>query len=269
MCVTGMACLAAVLVLDRFVYVPYGFLSLHVLLGSATRETPARPCGWDYEANWSIYRTDRGPLGGGDNVTATPAKSCWGMHGIHASFVADPMAVIPDELPALQRALPPPAASLWYLFYEAKDLATGLGVIAVSTSADQGRTWADGRVVLREPFHLSYPLIKVHEPSGQVLMLPETSAVHAVSLYATSPAEFPHGWRLVKRPLSGRRFADTSPVFFQGMWYIFTWYKWRLKLYYAKDLLEGPWLEHAAPSLYGTSLLNIPQCEPLVARAHH
>jgi len=253
--------LAFALTLDRFVRVPYGLLPLNVLTGTPPHEHPARPCGWDYEANWTIHRVEGGPLTRfgprPDNSAATGvqlAQSCWGMKGMNASFVADPMAIIPEEQPALQRALPAAAAQLWYLFYEAKDLGSDRGVIAVSTSVDQGRHWSNQGTVLNEPFHLSYPLIKYHELSGMVLMIPETNQANAISIYATSPADFPFGWYLVKRPLHGHRFADTSPVFFEGMWYIFTWYKWRLRLYYASDLLYDRWVEHPTFSLHGNHL---------------
>ena len=46
----------------------------------------------------------------------------------------------------------------WYLFFEVLNASTGRGEVAFATSGD-GLRWEYGRVVLREPFHLSYPQV--------------------------------------------------------------------------------------------------------------
>lgn len=249
--------LAAMLTLDRFCRVPYGFLAWNSITGTPPHQTPPKPCGWDYEANWTIHMVEGSPLAGfGDGIQKGEASrtvlTCSGVRGVTASFVADPMGIIPAEQPGLYEALPVDKQDQWFLFYEAKDLVAHRGVIAVSTSIDEGKSWIGQGVVLRESIHLSYPLVKFHAASGMILMIPETNEAEAVSLYATSPEKFPFGWYLVKRPLLGSPFADTSPVRFNGMWYIYTWCHWRLRLYYTEDLLWGRWTLHPSFSLDST-----------------
>lgn len=81
-------------------------------------------------------------------------------------------------------------------------------------------------------------------------MFPE--AVHAphrgVPIYTTTRDAFPGGWTLLQVQLSGSgQLLDTSPVHFQGRWWVFTTRRRprpsRLELYVADDLL-GEWIPH-------------------------
>jgi len=131
----------------------------------------------------------------------------------------------------------------WYLFFEAIAAATGRGSIALATSAD-ARRWRYEGIVLREPFHLSYPYL--FEWRGEHFMVPEALDAGAVRLYRA--ARFPRGWTPVGDLVPGR-IADPSLLRHGGRWWLFgctTPVQHRtLGLYWA-DGLEGPWTEHPA-----------------------
>ena len=152
-----------------------------------------------------------------DNVTDIPAD-----------FVADPFM--------LRRH------NTWYMFFEVMNSETHRGEISVATAND-GLTWSYQRVVLKEPFHLSYPY--VFEWQDAVYMIPETLGAEAVCLYKA--IDFPFRWRVVAR-LIERSFADPSIFRFDDRWWMFacaTPYQHdRLVLYYATDLF-GPWIQHS------------------------
>jgi len=145
---------------------------------------------------------------------------------IQAEFVADPFMICKDNL--------------WYMFFEALNTADGLGDVCLATSAD-GSHWTYQQVVLDEPFHLSYPY--VFEWNNEYYMVPETYQVNEVRLYKA--AKFPDQWRFEKTLLTGTDYVDSSLIFFNEKWWIFssTTSNDALRLHYAEDLL-GEWTEH-------------------------
>jgi hypothetical protein len=157
-----------------------------------------------------------------------PVVSSRDVTDVRAEFVADPFM--------LQRG------STWYLFFEVMDVATGHGYIGLATSSD-GRSFHYERIVLREPFHLSYPY--VFEDGSDVYMVPETYEAGAVRLYRAT--RFPEEWTLDTTLLSGKPFVDSSLVRYHDKWWLFTSTpeNSELLLYYA-DALRGPWTPHPA-----------------------
>ncbi|MCB1452265.1 MAG: hypothetical protein KDJ43_01360, partial [Rhizobiaceae bacterium] len=77
-----------------------------------------------------------------------------------------------------------------YLFFEDLDHKTDKGVISVVAFDDQGRP-GEARVVLEEPWHLSYPFLI--EEEGEIYMIPEASLSGEISIYRA--VDFPSGWR--------------------------------------------------------------------------
>jgi hypothetical protein len=147
---------------------------------------------------------------------------------IPARFVADPFLIKKDDR--------------WWLFFEALNTKTNQGDIAVASSADT-KSWHYERVVLDEPFHLSYPY--VFENNGEFYMLPESAEAGELRLYRAR--SFPFQWELCATLLKGT-FLDSSIAFYQGMWWLFTTTSRQndeLALYFAKDLI-GPWQVHPA-----------------------
>ena len=157
-----------------------------------------------------------GPVLTKDNVTDIPAE-----------FVADPFMLLRDRT--------------WHMFFEVMNSETKLGEIGLATS-DDAFTWTYQHIVVKEPFHLSYPY--VFKSQNDYYMLPETLAAGAVCLYKA--LDFPSRWSCVARLLEGQ-FADPSIFQCDDLWWMFvcsTPYQHdTLRLYYASDL-TGPWTEH-------------------------
>ena len=146
---------------------------------------------------------------------------------IPADFVADPFMLRRDNT--------------WYMFFEVMHNETQRGEIGLATSND-ALAWTYERIVLREPFHLSYP--HVFEWQGDYYMLPETLNPGAVCLYKA--LVFPYEWSIVARLIEGK-LADPSIFRCNDFWWIFacsTPYQHdTLRLYFASELV-GPWTEH-------------------------
>lgn len=105
---------------------------------------------------------------------------------------------------------------LFYLFFEVLNHATGRGEIAHAISSD-GWKWEYQGVVLREPFHLSYPY--VFESNGVIYMIPETRQTNSIRLYTASA--FPFEWKHVSNLRTGA-YADSSVFFHDERWWMFT-----------------------------------------------
>jgi len=157
-----------------------------------------------------------GPVLTKDNVSDIPAE-----------FVADPFMLRRDRT--------------WYMFFEVMNSETKLGEIGLAAS-DNGSSWTYQHIVVKEPFHLSYPY--VFKSQNDYYMLPETLDAGAVCLYKA--LDFPSRWSCVARLLEGQ-FADPSVFHCDDLWWMFacsTPYQHdTLRLYYASDL-TGPWTEH-------------------------
>ena len=156
----------------------------------------------------------------GDNPVLTAAD----IKDMPARYVADPFLIREQEK--------------FYLFFEA--LGVNHGVIGLATSTD-GRRWLYDRVVLEEPFHLSYP--NVFKWNGEFYMVPESSAVNSVRLYKAK--HFPDDWQFVKTIIADRSLVDSTVLYHQGLLWLFSssWKSQALHLFYA-DQPEGPWHEH-------------------------
>ncbi len=94
----------------------------------------------------------------------------------------------------------------------------GHAVLSYSRSHDDGQTWEYGSIVLREPFHLSYPF--VFQEESDMYMIPETNKASQVRLYVAS--RYPDRWVLARVLLAERRYVDSILIKHQGHWYLFT-----------------------------------------------
>ncbi len=150
---------------------------------------------------------------------------------VFASFVADPFMIRVD--------------GAWHMFFEVLTLQAGswCGVISLATSRD-GFRWEYQRMVLAEPFHLSYPY--VFESGSDFYMIPESQQAGAVRLYRADP--FPSRWKFVTEILKGPVFVDSSVFQRDGRWWMFTetapgMRNDTLRLFHAAEL-TGTWREH-------------------------
>jgi beta-xylosidase len=158
--------------------------------------------------------------------------------------IRNPVLTILDVTDARARFLADPfmvrEGDTWYMFFEIFNWDTEHGDLSVATSKDL-RKWKYERIVLDEPFHLAYPYVFKWE--GEYYMIPDTYEARSVRLYQAD--EFPFRWSYVTTLLEGAEFVDSSVVFYNDKWWLFTSYVGNrtLSLYYA-DQLAGPWQEH-------------------------
>lgn len=133
-----------------------------------------------------------------------------------------------------------------HVFVETFDYRTRIGAIEVLTyGADF--SLIDRRSALREPWHLSYPI--VWEAEGETWMLPEAHRSGRLTLYRA--AEFPHRWeRAAEIPLDHVA-VDATPFWHQGLWWLFYTSASNkrdkigaLHLAFA-ERVRGPWHVHA------------------------
>ena len=92
-----------------------------------------------------------------------------------------------------------------YLFVEAFDKKSGIGKIGVFKNKDN--VFTDFRVILEQPYHLSYPF--VFKYGGSYYMIPETSNNNTLELYIAT--NFPHNWKKISVLLEGR-YVDTTVI---------------------------------------------------------
>jgi hypothetical protein len=141
-----------------------------------------------------------------------------------AVFVADPFMIRVEQT--------------FYMFFEVMCADDFRGNIGLAVS-DDGFKWDYRGIVLREPFHLSYPYVFAWR--GEYYMVPETKKSGSVRIYKA--LSFPNGWALCASPLKGA-LADPSILRYEDRWWLFAAQgKGTLRLYHAEDLF-GIWHEH-------------------------
>jgi hypothetical protein len=155
------------------------------------------------------------PIFSAEDVTDVPAK-----------FVADPFLIR--------------EGATWYLFFEVYNRATEQGDLAVATSQNTWQ-WHYQKVILDEPFHLSYPY--VFQWDGDYYMIPESYEAGGIRLYKAD--EFPTRWSLVTTLVEGADYVDNSIIHYNGQWWLFASVTTNdeLNLFMA-DHLTGPYVEH-------------------------
>ena len=156
-----------------------------------------------------------------------------------AEFLADPFMIMKD--------------STWYLFFELFNTRTKQGDIACATSVN-GFDWIYKKIVLDEPFHLSYPYVFEYE--GEYYLIPESCNSYSIRLYKA--IDFPTQWSFCGILLSGR-FFDSSIFYHNGLWWLFTTDRNDvLRLFYA-DKLIGSFTEHPkSPLIIGNEHIARP-----------
>ena len=182
---------------------------------------------------WSVgIYTGKSPLElGPAHQVSNPVLTSDSVWDVPASFVADPFMLKVD--------------GSWFMFFEVMNEQSGRGEIGLAISQDTFH-WRYQQIVLREPFHLSYPY--TFEWQNAYYMVPETYQANSIRLYKA--VDFPTRWTLVTTLLDGDDFVDPTIFHFKDHWWLFTdlsrppYYAGTLRLFHA-DRLEGPWAEHA------------------------
>ena len=178
---------------------------------------------------WSIglYAADvpfeYGPPEGVEN----PIISAEDVTDVRAESVAEPFMINVD--------------GIWQMFFAVMNAETETGEIGWATSQD-ARVWQYQRIVLREPFALSYPCVFCVDE--EYYMLPQTTEAKSINLYKAD--RFPEEWSLVGNILDGE-WVSPSVFFFDGRWWMFATpaasRNCELDLFFAESL-AGPWSEH-------------------------
>lgn len=157
-----------------------------------------------------------------------PVLTAASVKDVEADFVADPFMVLENKT--------------WYMFFEVMNKKSGHGDIGLASSID-GIKWQYHKIIMDEPFHLSYPHVFLTE--NGYYMIPETNAKKAIRLYKAT--EFPFQWEFESTLMSGLQFTDPTIFKYDSTWWLFAETDpigdGTLRLYYS-DEISGPWKEH-------------------------
>ncbi|MGB8492031.1 MAG: hypothetical protein WCE64_13325 [Bacteroidales bacterium] len=136
----------------------------------------------------------------------------------------------------------------YYVFVEEFIYSRNKGHIAV-LELDSSGNLQTSSVIIDMPYHMSYPF--VFKTDGTYYMIPETLDNMTIDLYRCT--DFPYKWEYVKCIMDGISAADTSVIFHNGRWWLFTAIDetdgrsgcdTELYLYYANDILAPQWTPH-------------------------
>ena len=157
---------------------------------------------------------------------SNPVLTARDVTDVNARFVADPFMLRDDRG--------------WHMFLEVFRADTHTGEIGWATSPD-GFTWTYQQIVIREPFHLSYPHVFTWD-SGYY-MVTESLPHGEVRLYRADT--FPTSWRFERALLVGAGVTDTSIVRHGDRWWLFAGMEGdaMLSVFHAESL-DGPWIPH-------------------------
>jgi hypothetical protein len=133
----------------------------------------------------------------------------------------------------------------YYLFFEEFPRWAKKGRIVVS-EMPAGGAWGEPRVVLEQPYHLSYPCVFFWE--GQWFMVPESAANRTVELWRS--VDFPCRWEQDMVLFQNVKAADSTVVEIEGRLWMFTCMAAEgaraydeLFLFHATNP-RGPWTPH-------------------------
>ncbi|TXD68594.1 glucosamine inositolphosphorylceramide transferase family protein [Aequorivita lipolytica] len=124
-----------------------------------------------------------------------------------------------------------------YLFYESQSIKKA-GFIKAYKTQDLDN-FIDLGIVLKEDFHLAYPF--VFEIDGSPYMIPDSSSAQDIRLYKFE--DFPFGLKKSKTLLNGR-YWDSSVIYLEGMWYLFTSSEKGMDIFFTPDILTQPLRPH-------------------------
>lgn len=136
-----------------------------------------------------------------------------------------------------------------FLFYELQHWDNP-GCIAMVKTKDL-KTWTEPLIVLKEPFHLSFPF--VFEDHGEIYMVPESQESDSIRLYKanTDLTQFEYVRTILyqeKKEGIRYNFNDSHIYVKDGCYYLFTSYQkdWMYyqELFISENLLDGEFVKH-------------------------
>jgi hypothetical protein len=207
------------------------FLSLMFMIGSCKeKDIPI-------DSGWKISIFEGGSLSDLQPRSINPVLISDEVKDMSAAFIADPFMLKKENT--------------WYLFFEIMDNVTAKASIGYATSSDNCYNWSYQKVILNEPWHLSFPHVFVSEQN--FYMIPEASQSNTTLLYKAG--NFPEDWKIEARILN---IPLRDPVIFRDkeIWYLFGTYGYNLYLFYSPTLKSG-WKEHpVSPIVKGDKRYN-------------
>jgi len=150
----------------------------------------------------------------------------------------------------------------FYLFVEEYFYKTGLGHLAV-LKPDQEGHYQQSEVILKKPYHLSYPFVFKHDV--EYFMIPETKSEKVIQIYRCT--DFPDRWEFVTNIMENVAAADTTVFYYHNKWWLFTSIDTlnnadisfsELFLFHTDDLFSGRWESHPQNPIVS----NISQSRP-------
>jgi hypothetical protein len=162
---------------------------------------------------------------GPNPACSNPILSSYSINDCKSLGVADPFVIYEDEK--------------YYLFFEVINRRNDKGKIGLACSDDLSK-WTYKRIILSEPFHLSYPYVISH--NNEYYMIPESGEINSIRLYKAT--NFPYDWKFICDILKGRRFCDTSLFYFNDQWWLYTSINRDTLLLFYSNRLTGPWKAH-------------------------
>jgi hypothetical protein len=149
----------------------------------------------------------------------------------------------------------------YYIFFEdaasPKDKAR-LAVIKINAKGER----SDPQVILKRPYHLSYPFI--FQIGEDYYLLPETSDNRTLELYRCK--KFPLEWEFSRYLIQDLILEDPTLFFFQGIWWLFgstrvpksSTSNDQLLIYYTTDIFGGEWMPHPGNPV----ITDVSNCRP-------
>lgn len=136
-----------------------------------------------------------------------------------------------------------------YLFYELQHWDDP-GTIAMIKTTDL-KTWSSPQIVLKEPFHLSFPF--VFEDNGNIYMIPESQESDSIRLYQANDdlTSFSYVRTIMKKEHSKDihyNLCDSHIYKKENKYYLFTSYQknwmYHQELYVSSDLFREEFVRH-------------------------
>ena len=189
-----------------------------------------------------------------------------------ADLTADNLVWLPPTRPCSFRADP---FGLWddgklHIFVEYFDYRNREGAIELLVY-DEQLTLLRTRIVMKPPWHLSYPL--VFRADGEIWMLPEARRSGQLTLYRARA--FPDDWEATTTIDIDRAAVDATPLFHNEKWWLFYGRGQRnggdgmeLNIAFA-DRLTGPWRPHPLNPVRRGANGTRPAGTPLVRDTGH
>lgn len=172
------------------------------------------------------------------HIGDSPSPSLWRYRPIlppKDRFWADPFVIERD--------------GRWFIFVEDYRYGDKRGRISVIEVDEKGH-WTPARVVLEQPYHLSYPFLFEH--GGELYMIPETLANRSIEAYRC--VEFPDRWEFAGNLMDEVDAVDATLLRHDGKWWLFAnmvenpgaSLMDELYVFWSHDPLSRDWTPHPA-----------------------